>query len=64
MSERYITAQKTKFSIEDFFSKCDQIHRTQEFQREEAAKSSLFDYSILNFYLFIDFSFFLFNTFY
>ena len=24
---RYITAQKIKFSIEDFFSKCDQIRR-------------------------------------
>ena len=23
----YITAQKMKFSITDFFSKCDQIHR-------------------------------------
>ena len=25
--EKYYTAQKIKFSIKDYFSKCDQIHR-------------------------------------
>ena len=27
----HITAQKMKFSIKDFFSKCDQIHRKRQF---------------------------------
>ena len=40
-----LTAQKNKFSIKDFFSKCDQIHRKLEIW-SHLLKKSLIKYFI------------------